>query len=581
MASTLEVAYFRVQGLSVPVLTLPDRRLPEHRRTRWCLLRDMEAVLYGNANSTGAIHRLLARESLCVPQPRHCPRSDWRAPTTTDPSPPSLRPTCSLPTTLSLQKSSVGSLVTLEEWAELLRVLTEQLSLEARGRVRRATQIPLPVCATLCRAFGRSPQAAAWLEAFSQPSPAVWQLQAEAEANASDGAVDYVLNEQLAELEEADVRLADELKGSFLAYQEPECDEEATRVYTLERVPPALEKALLDYERFRLEPLNRLRDGSAVVDSTVTADKSTALRFLGWLQRQHSVVPELKVFSATSLGARVESFVAFLRTERGCRFSTCANYINGLVSVAAYVLETSPSCEEGASLEPLLRMRAQAESAAKQDHLWKRKDPCFIQFEDAQRARAAAIEAHSAYAGTDHKKRLGLVRDCLILSFLTCQPPDRVGVLRKLRYGATLKRGEASGAWVLDLTERRGCHKTAKFYGPSVTTINPLIAVWLSAYLGLLAFDRPEEESTFYLFPVGNDFSRCVAGSQWTQMVKACFKRWSGVEVTPKTLRASFICWLKSETDAPEVLKSAATAMRHKEETQASSRYDVEVPPMA
>jgi len=107
--------------------------------------------------------------------------------------------------------------VTLEEWAELLRVLTEQLSLEARGRVRRATLIPLPVCATLCRAFGRSPQAAAWLEAFSQPMPAVWQLQAEAEANASDGAVDYVLNEQLAELEEAEVRLADELKGSFLA----------------------------------------------------------------------------------------------------------------------------------------------------------------------------------------------------------------------------------------------------------------------------------------------------------------------------------------------------------------------------
>ena len=64
MASILEVAYFRVQGLSVPVLTLPDRRLPEPRRTRWCFLRDMEAVLYGNANSTGAMHRLLARESL-------------------------------------------------------------------------------------------------------------------------------------------------------------------------------------------------------------------------------------------------------------------------------------------------------------------------------------------------------------------------------------------------------------------------------------------------------------------------------------------------------------------------------------
>jgi hypothetical protein len=84
--ATLEVAYFRVQGLSVPVLTLADRRLPEHRRTRWCFLRDMEAVLYGNANSTGAMHRLLARESLCVPPPTTARFGLARTP---DPRPPS------------------------------------------------------------------------------------------------------------------------------------------------------------------------------------------------------------------------------------------------------------------------------------------------------------------------------------------------------------------------------------------------------------------------------------------------------------------------------------------------------------
>ena len=63
------------------------------------------------------------------------------------------------------------------------------------------------------------------------------------------------------------------------------------------------------------------------------------------------------------------------------------------------------------------------------------------------------------------------------------------------------------------LTERRGQHKTAKFYGPSVTTINPLIGVWIDKYVALLRFDRVDEaDLKYYLFPVSGDFGRCVAG---------------------------------------------------------------------
>ena len=36
----------------------------------------------------------------------------------------------------------------------------------------------------------------------------------------------------------------------------------------------------------------------------------------------------------------------------------------------------------------------------------------------------------------------------------------------------------------------------------------------------------------------------------------------------------SLITWLRDSTDAPEVLKAAAKAMRHKEATQQSDRYD-------
>ena len=152
--------------------------------------------------------------------------------------------------------------------------------------------------------------------------------------------------------------------------------------------------------------------------------------------------------------------------------------------------------------------------------------------------------------------------------------PDRVGILRKLRHGASLKKEQ--GKYVLDLTERRGQHKTARFYGPSKTTINELIAPWITKYLELIEFDRVDENPLFYLFPVSNDFSRAVSASQWGSQIKAMFKRWSGIEVTPKSLRSSYICWLKGATDAPEILQAAAKAMRHTDDTQASDRYDVE-----
>ena len=85
-----------------------------------------------------------------------------------------------------------------------------------------------------------------------------------------------------------------------------------------------------------------------------------------------------------------------------------------------------------------------------------------------------------------------------------------------------------------------------------------------------------DENPLFYLFPVSNDFSRAVSASQWGSQIKAMFKRWSGIEVTPKSLRSSYICWLKGATDAPEILQAAAKAMRHTDDTQASDRYDVE-----
>ena len=55
-------------------------------------------------------------------------------------------------------------------------------------------------------------------------------------------------------MEEADVTLEAELRALFVPFEEPECDQQASRVYTLDRIPAALEKALGEYERFRIGP---------------------------------------------------------------------------------------------------------------------------------------------------------------------------------------------------------------------------------------------------------------------------------------------------------------------------------------
>ena len=44
--------------------------------------------------------------------------------------------------------------------------------------------------------------------------------------------------------------------------------------------------------------------------------------------------------------------------------------------------------------------------------------------------------------------------------------------------------------------------------------------------------------------------------------VSRLFKKLTGTAIAPKTLRSIFITWLKENTDCPEILKSAAHAMK-------------------
>ena len=138
--------------------------------------------------------------------------------------------------------------------------------------------------------------------------------------------------------------------------------------------------------------------------------------------------------------------------------------------------------------------------------------------------------------------------------------------------------------------------------------VAPLIDRYLEARLKVDELEYDSIEST-YLFQRNG---RALTSSQWSQFVKQAFGRHSpnGQSPPPKgearllpytfkltdtfelcclplsqsipnpayiVLRASFITHLRSSDAAPEVLKSAARAQRHQEETQASDLYDVKV----
>ena len=68
------------------------------------------------------------------------------------------------------------------------------------------------------------------------------------------------------------------------------------------------------------------------------------------------------------------------------------------------------------------------------------------------------------------------------------QPPDRVGVVRTLKLGSTLKR-QPDGSYELDLREP-GAHKTAAVFGAKLTTVSASITPSLDRYIETAAIPQ-------------------------------------------------------------------------------------------
>lgn len=136
---------------------------------------------------------------------------------------------------------------------------------------------------------------------------------------------------------------------------------------------------------------------------------------------------------------------------------------------------------------PLPHMHT-GESEAKQQKMFQKKPEHWIDWNQAQEARAKAERMYRT------QKSAPLLRDWLLLSLQTCMPPDRIGVIRRLRLNMTLKR--CGDGFVLDLTSAR-LHKSARFHGPSITTLSPMLNEPLNQYLALLQYDSVEVEAPY------------------------------------------------------------------------------------
>ena len=140
--------------------------------------------------------------------------------------------------------------------------------------------------------------------------------------------------------------------------------------------------------------------------------------------------------------------------------------INSLINITGFVWETMEV--EAAALEAtpqppdaLLNLRSQCENQSKQQQLYAKKPANWLDWDKAQEARVKCAAAWAKAGSLSHDKKVALLKEYLVLLFHTVMPPDRVGIVRKMRWNATLKR-DAPGAYRLDMTEAR--FKNSRFY---------------------------------------------------------------------------------------------------------------------
>ena len=292
-------------------------------------------------------------------------------------------------------------------------------------------------------------------------------MQEESEQNAEEGVLDLLLEDAIVQerdFEAEEFTLAEEMT-QVSAFVDDAAAETRLRVYALTPVSKSLRNQLAAYCSFRTQTFQARRAGGSVVSASAEHDTQCALRFFGWMQKVGGV-PEgatldISFFVRPDMGTKAQNYCTWLEQVQRVRFTSICNYLSGLVSMMNYVyfelhvddevLNLSPN-----PLEQLVNLRDQAHGAIKEQNLYTPANikGGWITWQQAQETRVNVMTA------LNERPPTATLKEACIISLVTLIPPDRVGVIRKLRFKHTLKRRE--GGWALDLTKRKDGHKTSK-----------------------------------------------------------------------------------------------------------------------
>ena len=250
-------------------------------------------------------------------------------------------------TSLCANKKAVNDCVlTPQEFAQILSVLKSALASEdpsSLGRIRSATLLPVATAAAICRQHGRSPASLAWLQAFSQPVPDSWVAQEQHDQLIADNQIDLELEEEVLgeqQFEAEQMTFREELM-SMPAFSTNRDDDERLKTYIMTRVPSILTRELNEYLAHRTATFAARRQGGAVQSISAEADKTALLRFFGWMERTNNIPEGMSLETIgfmirPDLGDLAQAYASWLQETQRCRFTTIANYLNGLVSITSY-----------------------------------------------------------------------------------------------------------------------------------------------------------------------------------------------------------------------------------------------------
>ena len=240
-------------GLTVPRFTLPDGRSAHQAQVTWVPQRYLEMLLFTRTDggSSGAVYKLLNKVGLGS--------TAW---------------VINAAAVTNAEISQAHADFVIFTFRDLLPSNSDAI---LGGRTRNVTLIPVASAASICRTRGRSPTTVAFLRACApQEVPRSWQIQEQADALEEDE-VDPVLEDDLAEAEDADadVAFAHELQaGGFASYNANGPDESNARECGLKasEIPANLSREADKYIAFKVEPLESRRASTAVAETTAQSD---------------------------------------------------------------------------------------------------------------------------------------------------------------------------------------------------------------------------------------------------------------------------------------------------------------------